>query len=60
MGGVILETIYCMLYIVISAAKVCFGTLLIEKGTFVEALLFVNNMNLYKSFILILGIQSCV
>ena len=36
-GGVILETIYCMLYIVLSAAKVCFGTQLIEKGTVVEA-----------------------
>ena len=36
-GGVILDTIYCILYIVLSAAKVCFGTLLIEKGTVVEA-----------------------
>ena len=36
-GGVILETIYCMLYIVLSAAKVCFATLHIEKGTVVEA-----------------------
>ena len=36
-GGVILETIYCMLYIVLSAPKVCFGTLLIEQGTVVEA-----------------------
>ena len=32
-GGVI----YCMLYIALSAAKVCFATLLIEKGTVVEA-----------------------
>ena len=36
-SGVILETIYCMLYIVISAAKVYFATLLIEKGAVVEA-----------------------
>ena len=36
-SGVILKTIYCILYIVFSAAKVCFATLLIEKGTVVEA-----------------------
>ena len=36
-GGVILETIYFMLYIALSAAKVCFGTQLREKGTVVEA-----------------------
>ena len=36
-SGVTLETIYCMLYIVLSAAKVYFATLLLEKGTVVEA-----------------------
>ena len=36
-SGVILETIYCMLYIVLNAAKVFFATLIIEKGTVVEA-----------------------
>ena len=35
--GVTFETIYCMLYIVLSAAKVYFAPLLIEKGTVVEA-----------------------
>ena len=36
-SGVILESIYCMLYIILSAAQLCFPTLLIEKGTVVEA-----------------------
>ena len=35
--GVTFATIYCKLYIVLGAAKVYFATLLIEKGTVVEA-----------------------
>ena len=35
--GVILDTIYFMLYIMLSAAQVCFVILLMEKETVVEA-----------------------
>ena len=35
--GVILDTIYCMLYIMLSAAQLCFVILLMEKETVVEA-----------------------
>ena len=36
-SGVILDNIYCTLYIILSAAQVCFVRLLMEKGTVVEA-----------------------
>ena len=57
-SGVILDNIYCMLYIIPSAAQLCFVILLMEKELLWKPLLSVNNFNLYKIFILIPGIQS--
>ena len=36
-SGVILDNIYCMLYIILSAAQLWFARLLMEKGAVVEA-----------------------
>ena len=57
-SGVILDTIYCMLYIELSTAQLCFARLLIEKELLWKPLLSVNNFNLYTIFIPIPDIQS--
>ena len=36
-SGVILETIYCILYIILSASQLCFAKLPLEKETTLQA-----------------------
>ena len=47
-SGAILETIYCILYIILSVSQLCFAKLPLEKETTVQALLSVYNIYFYK------------
>ena len=57
-SGVILETIYCILYIILSASQICIAKLPLEKKLLCKPLLSVNSTNVYKIVIYMPVTQS--
>ena len=57
-SGAILETMYCILYIVLSASQLFLQSSHWKKRLFCKPLLSVNNINVYKIVILMPVTQS--